>query len=199
MKNITTILLSSLLTAGVSQAALISFDGGPTGTGTSVNTAENWSGDVLPTATDEVVIASGFKAIGSIGGGSSAKAGTLIVGGELSGTWIIGAGIIVDGGSISLSGPGGAYKTSTTNLINGGTFTFTKKTADEFMDQYASTFSIDGTTAVFGADPLVMEAGDTAIVKENPTGGITIAAVPEPSSAALLGLGGLALILRRRK
>jgi len=33
----------------------------------------------------------------------------------------------------------------------------------------------------------------------DPAGSFTVTAVPEPSSAALLGLGGLALILRRRK
>jgi len=33
----------------------------------------------------------------------------------------------------------------------------------------------------------------------NTAGSLVLKAVPEPSSAALLGLGGLALILRRRK
>ena len=48
--------------------------------------------------------------------------------------------------------------------------------------------------------------GNLTVSMDNPTSqtvsalsGATLTAIPEPSSAALLGLGGLALILRRRK
>ena len=46
----------------------------------------------------------------------------------------------------------------------------------------------------------VIKAGDTSVRgNRNQSYEATLTAIPEPSSAALLGLGGLALILRRRK
>ncbi|MCP5536902.1 MAG: PEP-CTERM sorting domain-containing protein [Akkermansiaceae bacterium] len=60
-------------------------------------------------------------------------------------------------------------------------------------------------TSANGANDLALRFTN---VSANPSGanpntalidGVSITAVPEPSSAALLGLGGLALILRRRK
>ena len=42
---------------------IISWDGGPTGTGTNWQSAENWVGDVLPGANDAVVIGSAFASI----------------------------------------------------------------------------------------------------------------------------------------
>ena len=71
-----------------------------------------------------------------------------------------------------------------------------------------------GNTSYFGEDFALTGADDVRLVKFNITSnhgyasslmGLSevrfdgVAAVPEPSSAALLGLGGLALILRRRK
>lgn len=198
-KTLTTIAIGSLLGAGISQAVLVSFDGS---TSSSVNDATNWDTNTLPTTSDDVVIGLAFAAVGSIGASSTADAGSLLVQGSLAGTWLQGAATTVDGGSISLSGAGGAYGGGgTTNLINGGTFTFTKKTASE-ITAYTATFSVDGVSAVFGLDPLAIEPGDTALVTENAGSGldnVTVSIVPEPSSAALLGLGGLALILRRRK
>lgn len=55
--------------------------------------------------------------------------------------------------------------------------------------------------AVFGADPLVFEAGDNLLITENAASGadnVTVTVVPEPASLALMGLGGLMLLRRRR-
>lgn len=52
----------------------------------------------------------------------------------------------------------------------------------------SSTLTIDGQTTLNGGN-----------VPRGTLSGLIIEQVPEPSSAALLGLGGLALILRRRK
>jgi len=70
----------------------------------------------------------------------------------------------------------------------------------------AGTDLIEGSTGVEGHYLLISGlSGDLTITTTNPAGGraplagFQIVEVPEPSSAALLGLGGLALILRRRK
>ena len=52
---------------------------------------------------------------------------------------------------------------------------------------------------VGGTDITASNFGDFFVVTANSGGGSTLTLVPEPSSAALLGLGGLALIMRRRK
>ncbi len=71
---------------------------------------------------------------------------------------------------------------------------------------YTATF--DGwDTGSFSNTADITYTGGEAAFTAGPGGGglglitsdLTITAVPEPSSAALLGLGGLALILRRRK
>ncbi|MFK7909862.1 MAG: PEP-CTERM sorting domain-containing protein [Akkermansiaceae bacterium] len=49
-----------------------------------------------------------------------------------------------------------------------------------------------------GSGNITLQLGGVGNVN-HPTNGFQLIAVPEPSSAALLGLGGLALILRRRK
>ena len=64
------------------------------------------------------------------------------------------------------------------------------------LDEYAvtGTFTSDGAgTLTFGIDGLP-GGGERTVLN-----GFQLEAVPEPSTTALLGLGGLALILRRRK
>ena len=50
------ILTSALLIAVSTQAATKTFDGGPSGTGTALDSNVNWVGDVLPITTDEVLL-----------------------------------------------------------------------------------------------------------------------------------------------
>ena len=67
------------------------------------------------------------------------------------------------------------------------------------------TYSINGATAATGASglDLTQEYHFATYFQDNladhSISEVTLSVVPEPSSAALLGLGGLALILRRRK
>ncbi|BDS07982.1 hypothetical protein NT6N_30220 [Oceaniferula spumae] len=53
--------------------------------------------------------------------------------------------------------------------------------------------------SVGGTDITDANFGDFFVVTPDGSGGSSLTLVPEPSSTALLGLGGLALILRRRK
>ncbi|MFK7911369.1 MAG: PEP-CTERM sorting domain-containing protein [Akkermansiaceae bacterium] len=53
--------------------------------------------------------------------------------------------------------------------------------------------------SVGGTDITDANFGNFFVVTANNGGGSTLALVPEPSSTALLGLGGLALLFRRRK
>ena len=59
----------------------------------------------------------------------------------------------------------------------------------------ATAAYLDSNKVQFGGD------GDNALLQvvSDGAGGVNISAVPEPSSTALIGLGGLTLILRRRK
>ena len=70
------------------------------------------------------------------------------------------------------------------------------------IDHNASTFgSADRTftgTLDFGADD-ILDIDFSAFQKSHTAADLTVSQVPEPTTTALLGLGGLALILRRRK
>ncbi len=65
------------------------------------------------------------------------------------------------------------------------------------------SFSATGTFTSDGSGVLTIELTDTITAgADNPEprlNGFQLSVVPEPSTSALLGLGGLALILRRRK
>ena len=102
-----------------------------------------------------------------------------------------------------------------------GTFTsidlrFIEEAANEAVLSFAggNSYELNTTTALSGADDfnigesftagqlitLQISSSPDALVGENfSLESFTINTVPEPSSTALLGLGGLALILRRRK
>ncbi|MCP5537368.1 MAG: PEP-CTERM sorting domain-containing protein [Akkermansiaceae bacterium] len=83
------------------------------------------------------------------------------------------------------------YGTSTIDLIHttGGSSTV-------LIDDYAMDSSVSAANLAANADGLYIRTDSKFVGPSN----ITITSVvPEPSAAALLGLGGLALMLRRRK
>ncbi len=100
----------------------------------------------------------------------------------------------LDGNSIMRLRGGG-------NPINGGstinfldansTLLFDAETVAEFTSEHLSKILVNGVAAEIGTN--------INVVSDGGSGSIVTAIVPEPSSAALLGLGGLALLLRRRK
>ncbi|MEJ6780689.1 MAG: PEP-CTERM sorting domain-containing protein [Akkermansiaceae bacterium] len=64
---------------------------------------------------------------------------------------------------------------------------------ESVVDQFSTGVSFDGNVVITLSN--TSPAGDNTVNYSN----IVVDAVPEPSTTALLGLGGLALILRRRK
>lgn len=78
-------------------------------------------------------------------------------------------------------------------------------------DLFSEAFTFSGTTYTdYHREFTATNAGATLRFEENSTNSssrdpfldavsVSVTAVPEPSSVALLGLGGLTLILRRRK
>ncbi|NWK55988.1 PEP-CTERM sorting domain-containing protein [Verrucomicrobiaceae bacterium N1E253] len=106
------------------------------------------------------------------------------------------ATIDVAGGTVRLndgSSGGGFYigtAGSAINLTAAGVFNIGNTNIADATANY-----LDTDRVVFGMD------GNNALLQvvDDGAGGVNISAVPEPTSAALLGLGGVALILRRRK
>lgn len=105
--------------------------------------------------------------------------------------------------TIQISSDGGITWSDLTGVSD--TYTADVNTVGSGGGEYTSTFSFAGVTGV-DALRLVGTTGGNAGGDANGFIGIrelqintSAVAVPEPSSAALLGLGGIALILRRRK
>ena len=93
--------------------------------------------------------------------------------------------------SLTLRGGTNPLNNSTINLLDAGsTIHFTDETVAAFTTEHLSKISVNGVAAVIGTNINVVSDGGS---------GSIVTVVPEPSSAALIGLGGLALILRRRK
>ena len=81
-------------------------------------------------------------------------------------------------------------------VITGATETWT---AGVYNLSYDSTAQTSGDVLEFRVTNLDPDLGGNAWQNTASIDNVSITAVPEPSAAALLGLGGIALILRRRK
>lgn len=210
---------NAALVAG--QSVGLAFGAGDAGAGVTPTTvtaygsvtSDNFTSvhDSLTGITDLVLLSDGTTGSG-VGYGSSGSAGFS------NGDPDAGSGATVPFANSSLeawsgTGPGGSFTFIFSGLDNGLTYSLQLATG-----AWSINDAIDGTGVTADGQNVAMGNLDTEPVYQTLTGlstdgsgnlAVTVAdgaisdavltAIPEPSSTALLGLGGLALILRRRK
>lgn len=100
----------------------------------------------------------------------------------------------IDGTSSATFGGGGnPVNIATINLTDGSVLSFLNETPAAFLGEHLSKITVDGAPAVDG--------GNINVAAFNGASGsqITVIGIPEPSSSLLMALGGVALLVRRRK
>ena len=140
--------------------------------------------------------------LGLVGGGNDG------VGGEPSGTGVdinltngseLNVFFIVNGVSLDIDstssatfgGGGNPVNISSVNLTDGAVLQFLLEDPTEFTNEHLSKVTVDGAPAVDGVN--------ISIEPFNGGGSrITVLGIPEPSSAMLMSLAGLGLLVRRR-
>lgn len=198
---------------GSSDEGLINVDG--------TYTSNNWTARGAFTQTGGNIVGNGnsnfnFSGVGAsytMTGGSFSSRGLLANGSTveinlLGGTWTVGNG---SNGSGFGAGNNGTLNIGGNMIINNS-----RTTAHNYASDGTIAFAADWTGSwendtvdlaawkaqiTNGSYELAGTVIDSAVFDNNfvVTGNTLSLAVPEPSSAALLGLGGLALALRRRK
>jgi hypothetical protein len=132
---------------------------------------------------------------------------------ELLHVWNIGAGnsngsqvdlsIALTNGTYNLQylvGGGGSRGNDLFDVSNGAVGSGNEVLLGSFETTSSTNYLITGTVTVTDGSLELAVVGDNASGDARPIlSGLIISQVPEPSTTALLGLGGLALILRRRK
>lgn len=165
--------------------AVITWDGGPAGTGTNFDTAENWVGDIAPGPSDTAVIDTVGSAI-VVGSGTRAVAGLHSIrdvqfnSGSLTttGTNVVSAVVRLQsgallGGTWSFSGPGSGLQVTTTGtLVNttilsditvgaGLTLTFTGSTRFGAVRMTGNNSRVNFNPGFVLQDEIVAEGADT--------------------------------------
>ncbi len=157
------------------------------------------------TGTANILIGGGkiFASVGALGLG-----GTAVLSASISGASTVNVDFLfqknatLDGAStIRLRGAGNSLNTSTVNFLDTASFLqFDLEDFTEFNTEHASKVTYLGNPLAFGADPFLFEPGDNALATAfNGADGVQITVIPEPSSAALLGLGLTLVALRRQR
>jgi hypothetical protein len=206
MKLITSSLLASLLIVSSTQAAVIFNSIGNTG-GTQSNVSSN-SGKavnfVIGSGTD-YTLDSVVLNIGTITGTAipvvaiwASEAGATPIAGTTALETLTLSGSFTANSTNTFTSTGLALQADTTYwlVVRGSN----NQTYEWLADTAASNAPTVGsnTNRVFGGSGSSPDSWSSASGQLN-AATINATAVPEPSSAALLGLGGLALMLRRRK
>ncbi len=116
-----------------------------------------------------------------------------ISGGTISGFYFIAEVNANIGGDaqITLLGGGNPINETTVNLTsNDASIHFTSETVGAFTAEHLSKFTVNGAPAVIGTN--------LSVVSDGASGSI-VNAIPEPASIAILGLGGMFSLARRKK
>jgi hypothetical protein len=102
-----------------------------------------------------------------------------------------GVDLSIDGTSTATHrGGGNPINVSLVDLAPGAVVTFTAETVAAFNAEHLGKYTVNGVAAAEGVNITIASDGGA---------GSIITAIPEPSSFLLVGLAGVALILRRRK
>ncbi|MCB1095608.1 MAG: PEP-CTERM sorting domain-containing protein [Verrucomicrobiae bacterium] len=140
------------------------------------------------------LVAAGNDGVGGAPGTVNGPAIAILGGGSFNPFFIVnGVSLTIDGASsATMNGGGNPINLSTVDLAPGATFTFGGETPEAFTAEHLSKFSVNGAPAVID--------GNIKLVSDGAIGSIvTAVAVPEPSSAVLLTLAGLGVLIRRRR
>ncbi|WP_156817239.1 PEP-CTERM sorting domain-containing protein [Rubritalea marina] len=191
-----------------SSAATISAANGGNDSGLNTFTSTGYTGD----GTNAMSINYAYTMDLSLIGGSGTETLNFSVDYTSAGTLgFFGAQVAVVGGDTTATDPGESI-TATINFTP--TTVFTDVTFNAFQSYGAGDISVNSGTAVTNDNPYVVinsntftyENVDVNAANRANIGYMTLnvvtadsVAVPEPSSTALVGLGGLAVLLRRRK
>jgi hypothetical protein len=130
---------------------------------------------------------SGTGAIASIGGFTAVSTSTL----DLSG--------VADNGQMTWNFSGADAFDAATKYYYMMSTSATEVTIADTSSMVGSNFALDTGTSYTGGESVRANSGLDSGWDQHFEANFDTVAVPEPSSTALLGLGGLALILRRRK
>lgn len=215
------------ITGEVTGAGTLTVEG-DSGTIVLSNTANTFTGDiVLQDATSRISVgslASGGDYAGVISGADAASEFTITGEANLTGdsTFVGAVMVTTDGttggsgslaGDLTLAAGAGFFFDETSTLTVAGDVSLDGSFGiDDLVGLSAATADgiytlIDGTATDFaslgldnwGEANAVNLDGDTIAYFQEGSLQLVVESIPEPSSTALLGLGGLALIMRRRK
>jgi len=212
------------ITTITAQAAVVfttGFSGRTTDNGTKTISSVAWTGDDTASLSSDMTITSMSGNFLNVAAGTDEAGDPVGVGDNIKngGTW---STVITftpattvsldtfDISSYSISG-GGAHQVASHDvnwalaITDGATSVFgANQTITEPGGNAPVNFSLDATGTTLNAGTAYTFT--LAVTGPTETGGnnialnsLTLTSVPEPSAGALLGLGGLALILRRRK
>jgi hypothetical protein len=200
------------ITTGISPATFTAVTGGLIQIDSGPLPATFTAGNFQPGPGNNLTIGGGLSFTGQLSNrgltyGNSGPIGgnvSVIGGSTVELRFMTRAAISLDGGStITLEG-GTPLNTSTVNFLDtASVFNFNNATFANLLSAgqpELSQFTFQGAALVFGADPFAVEPGDNALATAfNGTDGVSLSAVPEPTSAILVSLLGSIGLLRRRR
>ncbi|NWK56544.1 PEP-CTERM sorting domain-containing protein [Verrucomicrobiaceae bacterium N1E253] len=128
--------------------------------------------------------------------GTNGAGALILTNGSLYNTQFAGANLTVDiDGTSALTLRGGndpLPNGASVDLAAGGVINFLAESVGDATSEHLGKITVGGQAAEIGVNVTLVSDGGSGSI-------LTATAVPEPSAAALLGLGGMAMILRRRK